>query len=90
MSSAEHRVADRPSVSEECLLERHTLLRQIGCTPREAQVIGLICQGRSNDDIARELYLSINTVKTYIRGAYRKLDLTRRAEVVLWGTRHGL
>ena len=45
---------------------------------REAQILERICRGMSNDEIAAELYLSINSVKTYIRTAYRKIGVTRR------------
>lgn len=69
---------------------RHGALREIGCSAREAQVLTLICRGRTNLEIAEELFLSVNTVKTYIRTAYRKIGLTSRTRVVLWGTRHGV
>lgn len=58
-------------------------------SPREAEVIALITQGLSNDEIARLTYLSINSVKTYIRAAYRKIGVTRRAQAVIWGMQHG-
>ena len=45
--------------------------------------------GRSNDDLAAELYLSINTVKSLIRSIYRKLEVTSRAQAVAWGVEHG-
>src|SRR5689334_6047627 len=40
---------------------------------RERQVLELVAAGRTNAEIAQELYLSNNTVKTYIRTAYRKV-----------------
>ena len=49
----------------------------------------LITQGLSNQEIAERSYLSINSVKTYIRTAYRKIGVTRRAQAVAWGMRHG-
>jgi NarL family two-component system response regulator LiaR len=54
-------------------------------SPRELQVLTLICRGLSNDDIAKELILSINSVKSYIRSAYRKIGVDRRAQAVIWG-----
>ena len=60
-----------------------------GLSAREAEVIALITQGLSNDEIARTTYLSINSVKTYIRGAYRKIGITRRSQAVIWGMKHG-
>ena len=63
--------------------------RAQGLTAREAEVIALITQGMSNQEIAERTYLSINSVKTYIRTAYRKIGVTRRAQAVAWGMRHG-
>jgi NarL family two-component system response regulator LiaR len=63
--------------------------RDHGLTAREAEVVALITQGLSNQEIAERSYLSINSVKTYIRTAYRKIGVTRRAQAVAWGMRHG-
>jgi NarL family two-component system response regulator LiaR len=56
---------------------------------RELQVVTLITRGLSNQEIARELTLSINSVKSYVRSAYRKMGVTSRSRAVLWGVRHG-
>jgi DNA-binding NarL/FixJ family response regulator len=58
-------------------------------TPREGDVIALVVAGRSNSEIGEELSVSINSVKTYIRSAYRKIGVTRRSQAVLWGMTHG-
>jgi NarL family two-component system response regulator LiaR len=63
--------------------------RDFGLTAREAEVLALITQGLSNQEIAERSYLSINSVKTYIRTAYRKIGVTRRAQAVAWGIKHG-
>ncbi|WP_148614169.1 response regulator transcription factor [Nocardioides rubriscoriae] len=63
--------------------------REAGLTPREAEVIALVTQGLTNQEIADRVYLGINTIKTYIRTAYRKMDVTRRSQAVLWGIAHG-
>jgi len=60
-----------------------------GLTRREAEILGLIARGLSNQEIANAAYLSINSVKTHIRTAYRKIGVTRRAQAVGWGFRHG-
>lgn len=57
---------------------------------RERAVLALVGAGLSNAQIARELIVSANTVKTYIRGAYRKIGVTTRPQAVLWVTHHGL
>jgi two-component system, NarL family, response regulator LiaR len=63
--------------------------RETGLSAREAEVLALITQGLSNQEIADRTYLSINSVKTYIRTAYRKIEVTRRAQAVAWGMKHG-
>jgi DNA-binding NarL/FixJ family response regulator len=63
--------------------------RSAGLSPREAEILALITQGLSNREIADRAYLSINSVKTYIRSAYRKIDVTRRSQAVLWGVENG-
>ncbi|CAI9417743.1 response regulator transcription factor [Nocardioides sp. T2.26MG-1] len=63
--------------------------RSTGLSPREAEILALITQGLSNQEIANRAYLSINSVKTYIRSAYRKIGVTRRSQAVLWGVANG-
>jgi len=64
--------------------------RDAGLTARESEVLALITRGLSNQEIAERSYLSINSVKTYIRTAYRKMGVTRRSQAVLWGIRNGM
>ncbi|HEX6149316.1 response regulator transcription factor [Nocardioides sp.] len=63
--------------------------KEHGLTQREAEVLALITQGLTNQEIADRAYISINSVKTYIRTAYRKIGVTRRSQAVSWGMRHG-
>jgi NarL family two-component system response regulator LiaR len=63
--------------------------RPDGLTARELEMLELITRGLSNEEIASSLYLSINSVKTYIRTAYRKIGVNRRPQAVLWGVHHG-
>ena len=63
--------------------------RREGITDRESEILALITQGKSNADVARLTHLSPNTVKSYIRSAYRKIGATSRVEAVLYGVRHG-
>lgn len=60
-----------------------------GLSQREAEVLGFIAKGLSNQEIADISYLSINTVKTYIRTAYAKIGVTRRPDAVIWALRNG-
>jgi DNA-binding NarL/FixJ family response regulator len=61
-----------------------------GLTQREAEMIALITQGHTNADIARSVFLSPNSVKSYIRSAYRKIGVVRRSQAVAWGMEHGM
>jgi DNA-binding NarL/FixJ family response regulator len=63
--------------------------RSEGLTDRESEILALITQGKSNADVAALTYLSPNTVKSYIRSIYRKIEVTSRTQAVLWGVRHG-
>jgi DNA-binding NarL/FixJ family response regulator len=58
-------------------------------TERERQVLGLIADGRSNREIARNLVLSEKTVKTHVSNILMKLDLADRTQAALWAVRHG-
>jgi NarL family two-component system response regulator LiaR len=60
-----------------------------GLSPRESEMLCLIAAGLSNQEIARRSYVSINTVKTYIRTAYRKIHAENRTQAVLWAFDHG-
>jgi DNA-binding NarL/FixJ family response regulator len=62
---------------------------EAGLTRREADVLGMIVRGLSNRDIGEAAGLSINSVKSYIRSAYRKMDVTSRSQAVKWGVQHG-
>lgn len=63
--------------------------RAEGLTGRQSEVISLITQGYSNAEIAEATYLSINSVKSYIRAAYRTMGVTNRTQAILWGIDHG-
>lgn len=62
----------------------------VGLSHREAEVLALIAQGLSNQDIADQCYLSPNTIKSYIRSAYRRIGVDTRSQAVIWALRHGM
>ena len=64
--------------------------REEGLTAREAEVLSLITMGLSNLEIAERTSLSVNSIKSYIRSCYRKIDVDSRSKAVLWGVAHGL
>ncbi len=83
------RIADGETVVRGVSTTTSSEVARAALTPREAEVVGLIASGLSNHDIARTTGLSINSVKSYIRGAYRKIHVTTRSQAVLWALRHG-
>lgn len=63
--------------------------RAHGLSPREAEVLALVARGRTNREIADAMFLSVNTIKTYIRSAYAKIGVTRRPQAVRWAVENG-
>lgn len=63
--------------------------RHEGLSDREAEILALITQGKSNAEVAAVTFLSPNTVKSYIRTVYRKIGVGSRTQAVLWGVRNG-
>jgi DNA-binding NarL/FixJ family response regulator len=59
-------------------------------TDREMEVLRLVAQGLNNRDIAKELFISENTVKNHIRNILEKLHLHSRMEAVVYAVREKL
>jgi len=59
-------------------------------TPREREILGLVGQGLSNKSVARQLGISVHTVKFHLEALFAKLDATSRAEAVVKGLRGGV
>lgn len=59
-------------------------------TRRELVVLAHLSDKVTLDDVARELFVSRNTVKTQVRSVYRKLGISTRAEAVVYARKLGL
>jgi DNA-binding NarL/FixJ family response regulator len=59
-------------------------------TERELAVVRLVANGRTNDEVAAELYVTLATVKTHLANVQRKLGVRNRVEVAAWAWRTGV
>jgi DNA-binding NarL/FixJ family response regulator len=64
--------------------------RSHGLSPRELEVLQLICQGHANRAIAERLQLSVNTVSVHRANIMSRLGVHKTAELVVYALRHGL
>lgn len=65
-------------------------LAELGITPRELEVLGLIAQGLSNREIGERLFVSEGTVKTHSSRLFEKLGVGRRVQAVQKAREQGL
>lgn len=59
-------------------------------TVRERDVLGLICEGRADKEIAARLKLAPNTVRNHVAAVYSKLNVHSRSEAIVWARERGL
>jgi DNA-binding CsgD family transcriptional regulator len=59
-----------------------SLVAQLELSKRELEILGLLAQGHSNQEIAAKLFISLSTVKTHLQNLFEKLDVKRRIQAV--------
>ena len=59
-----------------------SLISQLELSKREMQILALLAQGHSNEEIAEKLFVSLSTVKTHNQNLFAKLDVKRRIQAV--------
>ena len=57
---------------------------------RELEVAAAIAKGRTNNEIAAELFISLSTVKSHLTSIHNKLDVRNRVEIAAWAWATGL
>jgi DNA-binding NarL/FixJ family response regulator len=91
LPSAIKRVAAGETVLDPALAPRQQLAGERNrLTPRELEVLQLICDGLSNRDIAGRLNLSVNTVAVHRANIMNTLGVHKTAELVVYALQHGL
>lgn len=65
-------------------------LQKAGISKREWEVLALMSEGLSNQEIADKLFVSLNTIKTHSSNLFLKLDVKRRTQAIEKGKRTGL
>jgi DNA-binding NarL/FixJ family response regulator len=73
-----------------CLEPLHVRLEQLGITPRELNILEAMAAGLSNREIAEQLFVSENTVKTHAARLFEKLSAQRRTQAVQRAKEAGL
>ena len=58
------------------------MVSQLGLSKRELEILGLLAEGHSNQEIAEKIFLSLSTVKTHLQNIFEKLDVKRRLQAV--------
>ncbi len=59
-----------------------SLISQLELSKRELEILNVLAQGHSNQEIAAKLFVSLSTVKTHIQNLFEKLDVKRRIQAV--------
>lgn len=65
-------------------------LEDLGLTPRQAEVLSLLAQGKSNEAIAKQLGISVGVVKLHVNAIFKALNVQSRTEAVLIAVRYGV
>jgi DNA-binding NarL/FixJ family response regulator len=58
-------------------------------TPREQETLRILITGATNKEIARQLFICEKTVKSHLNSIFKKLNVHRRLEAILWAIKHG-
>lgn len=71
-----------PAVEAQIPADAARLFERYNISPREQEIVGLLCKGQTNKEIADELFISLQTVKDHVYRIYRKTDVKNRVQLV--------
>jgi len=77
-ATADPKGEDRPGKTKE------------GLTPREQEILRLLSKGSTNKEIAKALFISEKTVKSHLNSIFKKLNVSRRLQAILYAIKRGL
>ncbi|MFJ7496814.1 response regulator [Streptomyces sp. NPDC097727] len=80
----------KPSGSRPTTTRRRTSRLPDPLTQREVDVVRLVAHGRTNEEVAAELYVTLSTVKTHLGNIQRKLTARNRVEIAAWAWETGI
>jgi DNA-binding NarL/FixJ family response regulator len=72
------------------LLSRRAVAKTRALSGREREIVGLLADGLTGEEVAQQLFLSVETVKTHIRNALTKLEARNRVHGIAIALREGL
>lgn len=70
-------------INSENFVPDHQMIEKLGISKREYEILELMSKGLSNQEIAEQIFVSINTVKTHTGNLFSKLDVKRRTQAVM-------
>ena len=77
---AGHKLTPRPA--GEMFRRNDAAIRSLGLTGRECEILALLTSGQSNKEMARDLDISPNTIKTHVARIYEKLEVQKRIQAI--------
>jgi two-component system, NarL family, response regulator DegU len=87
-----HLTVERPSQEEELLDEdrERRFCEKYGLTELEVKVLHLVAEGLNNEEISRVTHVARETIKGYLKGLFRKLQVKNRTEAAVLAVREGI
>lgn len=73
--------------AEDSFIPNHIAIEKSNLSPRELEILQLLAKGLRNEDIAKQLFVSLSTIKTHNQNIYSKLEVKSRTQAIEKGKR---
>ncbi len=67
---------------------KQKLIQRSHLTPREKEILKLLCSGKTTSEISEQLFISFKTVETHRTNIFKKADVHNIAELIIWAIKH--